>query len=240
MRLFVVLNIAVSLPGALSPALSAATLGPATDVTFTAAFDGSAQRYMQLLPTDFDATRQYDVLVALHGSGSDRTQYATGTRDECRATRDAAANHAMIMICPDYRATASWMGQAAEADMVQIIHRLESQYNVGKIILTGGSMGGTGSLTFTALHPDLVNGVCSVNGLANFVGYQSSNASLQGQIIQSFGGTEFEQCRVLRQRERHVLAGSRTVSSHSTGHGRSRGPNRCVAEVTTVSPSSVR
>ena len=60
---------------------------------------------MQLLPTDFDPTKQYDVIIALHGSGSTRTQYAYDTRDECRATRDVAANHDMIMICPDYRAT---------------------------------------------------------------------------------------------------------------------------------------
>ena len=169
-------------------ALWAATLGTPTDVAFTATYDTSEQRYVQLLPTDFDSQKQYDVVIALHGHGSDRWQYATGARDELRATRDAAANHDMIMICPDYRATTSWMNAAAEADMVQIISSLKSQYKVGKVIVTGGSMGGTGSLTFTALHPDLVDGVCSVNGLANFVGFESSNSSLQPAIDVSFGG----------------------------------------------------
>lgn len=190
MRSSFVLGTVVAISLALCSLLSAATLGDATDIAFTAARDGSTQRYMQLLPTDFDPQRQYDVVIALHGSGSDRTQFATGTFDEAKAARDVAANHGMIMICPDYRATASWMNAAAEADMVQIVESLKTQYHIGKTFLTGGSMGGTGSLTFTALHPDLVDGVCSVNGLANFVGYESSFSYLPGQVAQAFGGDQ--------------------------------------------------
>lgn len=190
MRLSFVLGTIVSLSSALCPTLSAATLGSPTDVAFSAACDGSTQHYMQLLPANFDPQKQYDVIIALHGSGSDRTQFATGVFDEARATRDAAANHDMIMICPDYRATTSWMNAAAEADIVQIIQNLKTRYHVGKTFLTGASMGGTGTLTFTALHPDLVDGMCSVNGLATFIGYKSSYSFLQDQIVQSFGGTE--------------------------------------------------
>ena len=185
MRIFLVLTTIASISMAISPVLFAATLGTPTDVAFTATYDGSEQRYVQLLPTDFDPQKQYDVVIALHGHGSDRWQYATGSRDELRATRDAAANHDMILICPDYRATTSWMGPAAEADTVQIIQNLETQYNIGKTIVTGASMGGASSLAFTAIHPDLVDGVCSINGLANFVGYQN----FQDAISASFGGT---------------------------------------------------
>jgi predicted esterase len=184
MRWFAALSVWLGM--AISSSLSAAPLGSPTDVAFTA-YDGSTQYYMQLMPTDFDPKKQYDVVIALHGSGSGRTQYAYGAFDEARATRDAAANHDMIMICPDYRAKTSWMGPAAETDMVQIIASLKSQYHVGDVILTGASMGGTGSLTFTALHPGLIDGVCSVNGLANFDGYKSSNPALAGEIAASFG-----------------------------------------------------
>ena len=64
------------------------------------------------------------------------------------------------------------MGPAAEADMVQLIQILNETYNVERIILSGGSMGGTGALTFTALHPELVDGVVSRNGTANLVEYE--------------------------------------------------------------------
>jgi predicted esterase len=190
MRLFSVLIIVAALSTAFTPVLWAGSLGTPTDVAFTSTVDGTIQRYMQLLPTDFDPTKQYDVIIALHGSGSDRTQYATSTAyAECRATRDVAANHGMIMICPDYRATTSWMNAAAEADVLQILDSLKSQYNVGRTIVTGASMGGAGCLTFTAMHPDLVDGVCSLNGLANFIGYTSDNPSLWPQVVTAFGGT---------------------------------------------------
>ncbi len=188
MRVFLIVLIVAVLSIAFSPILSAATLGAPTDMAFTATYDGSTQHYMQLLPTDFNAANQYDVVIALHGSGSDMTQYASNTRDECRATRDVAANHDMIMICPDYRGVGSWMNAAAESDVVQIIDDLKSDYHIGNVILTGASMGGASCLTFTALHPDVVNGVCSVNGLGNFVGYTTSLPSLIDQIATAFGG----------------------------------------------------
>ena len=73
----------------------------------------------------------------------------------------------MIMVCPDYRAKTSWMGPKAEADVLQIIAELKKQYKIDKVFVCGGSMGGSSALTFTAMHPDLVDGVVSVNGTAN-------------------------------------------------------------------------
>lgn len=189
MRVLCILTIGVAALISCPAMVVAVSLGTPTDIAFTSTLDGTTQRYMQLLPTDFDPTKQYDVIIALHGSGSTRTQYAYDTRDECRATRDVAANHDMIMICPDYRASTSWMNAAAEADMLQIMGILQNQYNIGRTIVTGASMGGTGALTFTALHPELVDGVCSVNGLANFVGYTSDNPALVPQVVAAFGGT---------------------------------------------------
>ena len=80
------------------------------------------------------------------------------------------------------------MNAAAEADVLQIINDLNTQYHVGQVIVTGASMGGTGA-DFTALHPDLVDGVCAVNGLANFVGYTSDNPTLVPQVQAAFAGT---------------------------------------------------
>jgi len=57
-------------------------------------------------------------------------------------------------------------------------------------------MGGTAALTFAALHPDIVAGVCSLNGTANlveFVGFQDA-------IAASFGGTKTEVPEEYRRR----------------------------------------
>ena len=49
-------------------------------------------------------------------------------------------------------------------------------------------MGGTAVLTFAVLHPELVDGVCSLNGTANLVEYDQFQEAIQA----SFGGTKAE------------------------------------------------
>ena len=115
------------------------------DVEFKARLDGSGERYVLLLPKAFGAGKPVDLVVALHGHGSDRWQFVQQQRDECRGVRDVAAREGMIFVSPDYRAKTSWMGPAAEADVVQIIHDLKGRHRIGGVVLAGGSMGATGA-----------------------------------------------------------------------------------------------
>ena len=150
--------------------------------------DGTTQRYVRLLPASFNSEREHHVLIALHGHGSDRWQFAKRDTPTGLAARDVAAEREMILILPDYRATTSWMGPKAEADVCQIIADVKKQYRVGKVFLCGGSMGGSSALTFAALHPDLIDGVASMNGTANHLEYNN----FQDAIAASFGGTKRE------------------------------------------------
>src|SRR3989442_1371046 len=159
----------------------AAKLGEPADVAFTATVDGTTQYYIQMLPEHFDPANSHHVLIALHGHGADRKQ-CIGGRPEFDAARDAAAKYEMIYVSPDYRATTSWMGPKAEADLVQLIGELRQKYKVGKVFLAGASMGGSSALTFTALHPDLVAGVCSQNGTANHVEYENFQDAIQASF----------------------------------------------------------
>ena len=161
---------------------------PPIDVPFKARFDQSEQRYVLLLPNDYQEGNPRDLVIALHGHGSDRWQFATNERGECKGARDAAAAHGLIFVSPDYRAKTSWMGPAAEADLVQLIKKLKSKYGSRRVVLCGGSMGATSALTFTALHPDLVHGVVALNGTANHLEYEN----FQDAIRESFGGTKQE------------------------------------------------
>ena len=156
----------------------------AEDIAFKAECDGSEQRYVRILPADFKKDAPHDMLIALHGHGSDRWQFVRDPRDECRAARDVAVKHSMIYISPDYRAKTSWMGPKAEADLVQIIAEVKATQRVSRVFLCGGSMGGTGALTFAALHPELIAGVASMNGTANLLEYEN----FQEAIAESFGG----------------------------------------------------
>ena len=179
-----------------APALVGADeLGTPEDKSFVAASDGSTQKYVQMLPANA-ANQITDVLIALHGHGSDRWQYVRDDRGECKAARDFAAAHGMIYISPDYRATTSWMGPAAEADLVQLIAALQKEHKVRRVFLTGGSMGGTSVLILAALHPELVAGVSSLNGTANMLEY----TGFQDAIAASYGGDKQQKAGEYRMR----------------------------------------
>jgi len=156
------------------------------DIPFKAKSDGTEQRYVLVLPADYDPHAKLDLLIALHGHGSDRWQFVKNPRDECRAARDAAAQYHLLFVSPDYRAPTSWMGPKAEADLVQIIREVRKKHKIGRVFLVGASMGATGALTFAALHPELVDGVAAINGTANHFEYEN----FQGAIQLSFGGTK--------------------------------------------------
>ncbi len=156
------------------------------EVTFTADCDGTDQKYNLILPPSFQGGVKHDVLIALHGHGSDRMQFVRDVCPEARAARKTASEKSAIYVSPDYRGTTSWMGPKAEADVVQIISELKKKYKTGRIFICGASMGGAACLTFTALHPDLIDGVASMNGTANHMEYDN----FQSYIQESFGGSK--------------------------------------------------
>lgn len=65
--------------------------GSPEDVSFLSTLDGTPQRFVILLPENFDENIPHDVMIALHGHGSDRWQFITEKRPECQAARDIAA-----------------------------------------------------------------------------------------------------------------------------------------------------
>ncbi len=158
------------------------------EMTFEAKVDKTEQKYVVMLPEGFDPREPRDVLIVLHGHGSDRWQYVREDRGECRGARDVAARHGLIFASPDYRAPASWMGPKAEADTVQLVATLRRKYKVRRVFLAGASMGGASALVFAALHPKLVDGVVSQNGTANMMEYEN----FQPAIAASYGGDKTE------------------------------------------------
>jgi predicted esterase len=165
------------------------------DVTFISDFDDTAQKYAIMTPVTDSSNCVRDLMVALHGYGSDRWQYINGPLSECAASRDVAMENEMIYVSPDYRIT-NWMGPAAQADVLKIIKDIKKKYRIGRVFITGASMGGSSCLTFTALHPDVIDGVASLNGMANYLEY----VFFQDSICKSFGGSKIEAFKEFKKR----------------------------------------
>lgn len=186
------------------------------DIAFMAQIDGTEQRYVELLPPTFSPDITTNVLIVFHGHGSDRWQFIKDARGECKGVRDVAAKYGLILVSPDYRAKTSWMGPKAEADVVQIIAELKQRHRVGRVFVAGGSMGGTAALIFTALHPELVAGVCCLNGTANLVEYEN----FQDAISASFGGSKAQAPVEYRKRSAELWAERFTMPVSVTTGGK--------------------
>jgi pimeloyl-ACP methyl ester carboxylesterase len=177
-------------------------LGAPREVEFTARVDGSTQRYVEFLPLGYQTNKPCSLMIFLHGHGSDRWQITKGDQwREIQAVCEVAARHGMILLSPDYRAATSWMGPAAEADLMQILQAQKVQRRISRVVLSGGSMGGTSALIFSALHPELVNGVVSLNGTANLVEY----TGFQEAIASSYGGPKSEKAREYEERSPELV-----------------------------------
>ncbi len=99
------------------------------------------------------------------------------------------------------------MGPAAEADLLQILREARQRHRIGQVVLGGGSMGGTSALIFTALHPDLIDGVVSQNGTANMLQYDRFQDSIQ----RWYGGTKQERPDEYRKRSPELAADKFTM-----------------------------
>ncbi len=217
------LSIAAILCVSLHIAAACAAERRTEDVTFTAKCDKTAQKYVLIYPEGFNPDELHPLLIALHGHGSDRWQFARGVFDEATAARDVAAAHRMLFVSPDYRKSTSWMGPKAEADMLQIIDELKARFRIGKVILCGGSMGASSALTFAAIHPDRIDGVASMNGTANHLEYEN----FQDAIAASFGGTKVRIPVSVRRTPSSFLLGDLSRSGHRNPHpGDQRWPIR--------------
>jgi lysophospholipase L1-like esterase/pimeloyl-ACP methyl ester carboxylesterase len=188
------------------------------DVAFTSKLDQTEQRYVVVLPPDFQADRPHDLIIAFHGHGSDRWQFVKDERGECLGTRTAASEHNAIFVSPDYRAKTSWMGPAATADLLQMLDDLHGQYRIRNVIISGGSMGGTSAMAFAAMHPECVDGVVSLNGTANLLEYDQFTEA----ITESFGGTRADKPEIYRERSAELYAERLTMPFAATTGGKDK------------------
>ncbi len=113
------------------------------------------------------STHAFAVMLHGHGSGGDQLLTRPDIRDQWLPAMRSAG---LGILCPNLRGNA-WMSPAAAADLHQLLAWLGEQYAPQRIVLVGGSMGGTSTLIYAALHPQTIDGVVALCPATDLPGY---------------------------------------------------------------------
>jgi dienelactone hydrolase len=132
---------------------------------------GEIMPYRVYVPTSYDGTRAYPLIVGLHGNGGTGDQIMDGADG---AFREAAENEGYILVTPlGYRRTGSYgattvMGvplsparrqvtRLSELDVMNVFELMLAEYEIDRdrIYLMGGSMGGGGTWRIASRTPEI-------------------------------------------------------------------------------------
>ena len=133
-----------------------------------------------LLPTDFDdpanADRRWPILWLLHGVGDDSTTWTNNTDIE-----ELTADLPLVVAMPEAGKSpeAGWYSDWVDGPAWETFHLrellplIESRYHAGgareRRVVAGLSMGGFGTMSYAARHPDYFLGAASFSGAVDTV-----------------------------------------------------------------------
>ena len=147
------------------------------DMTFFSSVDESNQPYAIYIPENFEATKEYPLVVFLHGALSNhrlglRRVFGKGniqgpefgtpgfvpTQNDLEVTRFYPKLKSVdyIVVAPFARGTAGYVG-IPEQDVFDMLTDVKSKFKIdeNRMYLTGLSMGGGGTLWVGLNHPDM-------------------------------------------------------------------------------------
>jgi hypothetical protein len=107
--------------------------------------DGMGQPFKIMIPTDYDPARPAPLSIYMHGYTGDHLNHSTGIQAHTGSFEVAVLG----------RSRGGWYLALSQADVLQVIDYIEAHWQIdpNRIHLTGGSMGGGGTLTLGSRFP---------------------------------------------------------------------------------------
>jgi predicted esterase len=126
--------------------------------------DNTLQPYRVYVPSSYDDSKAYPLVIALHGMGGDENSYFEAYNKG--AFKTEAENHGYIVACPKGRKPTSMYVGDAERDVMDVIEEMKRAYRIDadRIYLTGHSMGGFGTWSIAMNHPGVFAALAPVAG----------------------------------------------------------------------------
>lgn len=126
--------------------------------------DNTLQPYRLYIPTAYDGSKAFPLIIALHGMGGDENSifdfYDSGL------FKKLAEERGYIVACPKGREPASMYRGPAEQDVLDVIAEVEKDYKVNpdRVYMTGHSMGGFGTWSIAIDHPAIFAALAPISG----------------------------------------------------------------------------
>ncbi len=137
------------------------TRGPADlALSFTSPFYGTPQPYRLYLPSAYDGSKPFPLLVALHGTGGDQNKYFDHQAYHHGIYKRVAEARDIIILCPfgndALDRPTEWTG-VGELHVLAALEDVQRRFKIDpeRIVCTGQSMGGTGTTYLCCRYPDL-------------------------------------------------------------------------------------
>jgi predicted peptidase len=125
---------------------------------------GTDLRYTLALPPSFSPDLAYPLVLALHYGGQVTSYYGKGYLANLvlPALRELNA----VMVAPDCPG-AGWTDPQSESAVMELLHTIQNNYRVDsrRIVITGYSMGATGTWDLVFKHPRLFAAAIAVSGM---------------------------------------------------------------------------
>ncbi|MGA9770819.1 MAG: prolyl oligopeptidase family serine peptidase [Blastocatellia bacterium] len=126
--------------------------------------DNTLQPFRVFVPSSYDGTKAYPLVIALHGMGGDENSYFEAYGKG--AFTSEAEKHGYIVACPKGRKPASMYIGDAERDVMDVLADMIRAYRIDpdRVYLTGHSMGGFGTWSVAMNHPEMFAAIAPVSG----------------------------------------------------------------------------
>lgn len=129
--------------------------------------DDTLQPYRFFIPSGYDSMKKFPLVVALHGMGGDENSFFAAYNNG--EIKRLAESRGYIVVCPKGRASASMYLGPAEKDVIDVISEMKRNFSIDddRVYLMGHSMGGYGTWSVAANHPDLFAALAPIAGGGN-------------------------------------------------------------------------
>jgi len=161
-----------------------ATKLPPTVKKFTTADGKAALDYLVYLPADYDKdkSKQWTLVIFLHGAGERGSNVQLVRKNGLTQTLEQRGAIPYVMVAPQCPANTGWNVGTLDKLLDQVL----ADYRVDKkrVVLTGLSLGGFGTWSWSTEHPERFAGLVPICG----GGKTAQATALKGMPIWAFHG----------------------------------------------------